>query len=95
MVSYIDWLVVSWLLIGLALATTSHVIAALVLIAYFGDMAQCLLFFRQAGYVRVGTFTVTMLSVIAASLCHSAPANIAAIDALLGRRVVKYKTAHE
>ena len=95
MISYVDWSLVSWILIALAIVSGKHVVAALVLAVYLADYLQCLLFFRRAGFVRAHSIVTELLATCAAILMHSAPANVALIDVVLGRRIVKHKTAHE
>lgn len=94
-VSFASWLLVSWTLLYLAWLSVAagSVLAALVLISYLANYAQCIRFFKQEGYV-VGSPLSALTAAIAAGLLHSLPAALALFHLTLRTPIRKYKTPH-
>jgi hypothetical protein len=78
-----------------ALLAPASSLAVTFILLYLLEYLQCAVYFVKSGLMRGRDACLAVMLLPVAALTHSLPANLALINALLGRRTSKFKTSHE
>lgn len=96
LLSWADWMVVSWVIAWAAYrAALGSVAATVFIIAYFVEYYQTQRYFARSHLIPETPFWSALAATAAASIFHSLPANIAFIHRLAGVQPRQYKTPHD